>query len=55
VGSERNHKNRKTDNQKALKEPGLYKQIWLPGQDDVRTFWENVVDKMEIPIFDIPV
>jgi len=35
VGSERNHKNRKTDNQKALKEPGLYKQIWLPGLDDV--------------------
>jgi len=35
VGSERNHKNRKTDNQKALKEPGLYKQICLPGLDDV--------------------
>jgi len=35
VGSERNHKNRKTDNQKALKEPGLYKQIWLPGLDNV--------------------
>jgi hypothetical protein len=35
VGSKRNHKNRKTDNQKVIEEPGLYKQIWLPGLDNV--------------------
>jgi len=24
------------------------------GQNKVRTFWENTVDEIEIPIFDIP-
>ncbi|GAI12074.1 unnamed protein product [marine sediment metagenome] len=24
------------------------------GQNKVRTFWENIVDEIEIPIFDIP-
>jgi len=27
----------------------------LRGQNEVRTFWENIVDEIEIPIFDIPV
>ncbi len=27
----------------------------LRGQNKVRTFWENAVDEIEIPIFDIPV
>ena len=28
--------------------------VHLRGQNKVRTFWENIVDEIEIPIFDIP-
>ena len=39
------------ENRKSLKEPGLYEQICLPGQDVVRTFSE---EDIQIPIYDIP-
>jgi len=27
---------------------------WLPWQDVVRTFWEDIEENMEIPIYDVP-